>query len=558
MLGYIIRNASGIRVQRNGNNIRVYTSGSVVESVDGASPEGAYVTVYDVAVGDLQTLMNSPTDTVTISTNANVVTQFHPNADGGFDASANQPLEHSFLLVAVTSSSDSRVVELTHSDNTSAKAAFGLSTVIDGFLPMYRTPIGDREWGTKNSFGTLNAGRSITGMDGEGQAHVLSILYNPTSTQLMTWRNRLGAWTSPEEIVSFPNGTDIINPVVAVSEMGNAVVCFVKEDGASSHVGASYFVKELNQWSVPVEFEPTSNSDSAHCHIDSEGNAAVLYRGEIPLGGGSKIVVRSLSPPVIDWSDSYIVETGAAAVDVAYGKVNFWAPESLVVVWWSSDHVANRRRVEGTWGAIYSGSNTMGPIKDLLLAQMSTGDSLVIEEHTALSGEATELIATDISPTGGFGIPSTIARYGNDARLAMSAEGNAVVAFDVVDVIGPQSSVSLQAMKWAISSGWDQAPTLLRGGVDTYTVSLGSAVVDREGNILLSYIDRLSIAEPSSGRVHRYSAYSRTWDVTTISGATAEALRILSLSLAPQTVSPIFRGIVAWFESGMVWYSFFE
>ncbi len=377
---------------------------------------------------------------------------------------------------------------------------------------------------------TLSASANLKGVGGEALAGIVS-------TTFTTRDNTLQPAEPLEQLAG-----DAIEPQVAFAPNGDGLAVWTQKSGGVSQIFTSSYLAGV--WQAPRRLDTTVAPDASQARlgIDKNGNAVATWKQNNNAAGGV-------------WVSHYVRDTDSWQPALRLSIGNDPAPPALGVAANGSAIVVFNEIVAGPagivaapptfrvraaryspgqpWSALQMVEEGLPPVLPQSVAGIDASGRAIVIWH---DGGAIRAKRSDTNDQ--FSEPAITLSSGvgaaTDARLAVSANGNAVAAWRQLDQVFARYYDAIEA--------WDEQPTLLGASHDAEdSESAPSVAVDPQGNAIIAWTN-----VPATGAAELFVRHNFAND-----GWLSDAIRLPTsgLPFAPQVgLDPAGNALLAWME----------
>jgi hypothetical protein len=273
-----------------------------------------------------------------------------------------------------------------------------------------------------------------------------------------------GAWSAPTDLT--PSDGTALDPHVAISAHGDAVAVWRRTtDGASVVQAAAR--PAGGAWSAPTDLTPTGgDSLDPQVAVSARGDAVVVWSR---LTAGGSVVQAAILPAGGSWSEPSDLSSPAGS---AYLPRMATGPDGDTVAVWNR-FAAGRATVQvatrpagGTWSSVADLTPADANSADPYVAVGSRGEAVAVWVRQVGSGSVAQ--AATRSAAGHWSAPADLSPTDADVsaalpRVALSADGDAVAAWVRLSRRNGSILQSVVQVTTRGTTGSWSAPTTLSG-----------------------------------------------------------------------------------------------
>ncbi len=298
-------------------------------------------------------------------------------------------------------------------------------------------------------------------------------------------------WSQAEAVENEPVRT-AVNPVIAMSPNGNAIVAWAQNDGTRANIWANSYTPSTG-WATPELIE-TNNKGTANnpkIAMDSQGNAHVVWIQSEGTFGFDDSIWANIYRPGLGWSVAFPIENEPSEANAP--EISTDASGNVMAVW-------NQVEMLGNQGTIHIWANRYTPASGWGVAQAiktenarqsytgrvaldTQGNAIAVWVQENLTTSAIEVWTND-NPLGqGWGTPHPLQTASSQKsfapRIAIDPNGNAIATWSLSGV--------LMAKRYTTDTGWGdpvKVSTLNPIGVIGNSVTVYQVALDAAGNAI--------------------------------------------------------------------------
>jgi len=294
--------------------------------------------------------------------------------------------------------------------------------------------------------------------DGQDVVDTPSVAMNDNGNAIIVWTQftganfhvfkstySAGAWTNPANLADniSPNGTDAVNPEVAIDNHDAEIIVWLQDDGSKAQVFKSEYRGGV--WTHPANLADNispngQNADSPQVAMDDNGDAIIVW----PQMDGSKLQTFKSEYRGGVWTHPANLADNISpnGQDVAFPEVVMSDTGRAIIVWSESDGSDAQLFISeydgSSWVHPSSLSDNISPdgeaVDSFHVAMDSSGDDAIIE-WTQGDGANLQLFKSEYMSgiwTYPSGLSDNITPDGQDAAfsaVAMNSSSNVVIVY---------------------------------------------------------------------------------------------------------------------------------
>jgi hypothetical protein len=353
----------------------------------------------------------------------------------------------------------------------------------------------DSGWGVPVLLESNDAGNAYDpkiAVDAAGNAVAVWWQFDDTHSDIWASRYSIDSGWSPATLVEL-NGSDAINPDLAIDANGNALVVWAQSDGARRTIWENRYVLGSG-WGTASIVGSANAGDAAISDVamDASGNAIAVW---VQFNGAdvyNNIWANHYSVGA-GWGTATVIGSGTSVL-VEHARVAIDPFGNAVAVWQQtvgpSFNIWSNRYVAGSgWSTATSIQTGSGPASTPEVAVDMNGNALAVWRQSDLA--RVSIWANRYVAGRGWGAATLIeSDSSGDAsapKVVLNAGGSALVVWPQIDRL---NRVHLWANRYSPVSGWGQV-TLVQDDVETAPVI--SAAPNTNGSNLVSWSDAAGI-----------------------------------------------------------------
>lgn len=559
VLGYIIRDPGGIRLERTSGNLRVIGGSGAVQAIGGGSAADAHVTVYDVTLTDVQDLLNSREAVVALSPAARKITEFRPEANGSFDRSVSYSPLNDFVLLAVAAAPQTYgEVTVAHHTDSDPTTAFQRNDSTDSFQAVFRRPFPEKGFEDPQTLpvSAPDNRKPALALDASGNATAVWVGESNGEYHVTVSRREAGAWAGAVTLASYPTGSGVVldDVGIAASESGPVAVTWEVCSAGTCHAYlARYFDSGSGYaWSSVVSLATVANARDPHAALDGQGNLGVVFVDEENYQSAR---ARFVSCPAGGFcGEAQPLGQAMQSNYVSTPRIAFYGTQTALAIWREASEIKGSRWVSGSWSTPSGAYPDSNPIEWLSLGVLSSGEGVIVRTNQSAGGAFGVAYTFNFLSSGSFTSFTQLGTVDRGPRLAVNGE-RAILARVAVET-GTETVSTLKVRRFH-GGNWG-ADASLTGGVVGHAFDLGGVAIDKDGNALVAAAERAPGGSSTDVIMHRLDI-SGGWAPDVI-GTVGGAFGLFSprVAILPQTLSPYYEGLGLWTEGSALHSSAFR